>query len=295
MKNATTDIVKLALAMVLLGMSALAGDNPESVGFAHSGPVDLRNPPSYYKLTPEEEEVLRHFLLADNPGELEHPREDWTEKVERRDALLMEIEAREGFSAAWDEAFLDAASWHYPKGGDLEAAQLYFRKKAEWMLRMLVSQEWFHDPVHLDAVAEFLGEIREWNFPAWVIVYPDQPGRDILQRAGVESPDDLPDEVQRAAYRKAVEDRDRMIALDRLHKALFHADIVARFGWWHCKQGLLIAEKNGDTEAVRRLEDVKKKIFANAEHPEALLRGTFADEPDCEEAIGAAPPPVWEK
>lgn len=230
---------------------------------------------------PEWVEAHRHFLLADNPGELERPREDWTEKVERRDALLKDIESREGLSASWDEAFFDAASWHYPKGGELEAAQLYFTRKKEWMMRMCGSPEWRHDPAHLDAVADFLGEIREWRFPIGMLWFEDRPGQAILRRAGVESPDDLPAETQRMAYRKAVEEDARKRVLDRLQQTLFsEGNSLLGVGLEHCQRALLAAEKAGETSALQRLSAIKKKMFASAEPPEIFTSSDWADMPD---------------
>lgn len=276
-KILTMNVAKLILVLFFSGTSARA-DDPHC--FAYSGPYDPETLP-FSELDPDWVEVQRHFLFEADLRGLEQPRENWTEKVEKRDALLKDIESREGISEAWDEAFLDAASWHYPKGGDLEAARLYFERKREWMVRMFNEPKWFHDPVHLDAVADFLVEIREWSLPAWVITYTDHPGQDILVRAGVESPEELPGEAQRAAYRKAVEKNDRMIALSRLRYVLLHGSgVCLHLGWWHCKQALLAAEKAGDASAVQRLSAIKKKMFASAEHPEIFTSSDWADMPD---------------
>lgn len=251
-----------------------------SDGSVHSGPSDSQKPP-FPDPSSKWVEAQQHFLFEANPGELEQPHENWAEKVERCNALLKEIESREGISGAWDSVFLDAASWQCPKGCDLETARVYFDRKTEWFTRMFNEPKWFHDPVHLDAVAEFFREIREWSFPAGLATYTDHPGQEILLRAGVDSPDELPSEAGRAAYRKTIEKNDRMMALKRLRGVLLRGNgLCYRIGWWHCKQALLAAEKAGDTSAVERLSEIQRKFIENAESPDQFANDAWADSPD---------------
>ncbi|MBQ7252830.1 MAG: hypothetical protein IJS32_09565 [Kiritimatiellae bacterium] len=260
---------------LLAAFVALADEIPPY--YVHCGPYNPAWADEGCPPPPEWVEIHSHFLLADGPGELEMPLEDWEAKVESRDALLAELEAANGLSEAWNDAWAEAASWHYPKGGGLAAARLYFGKKAAWMQRMLQNPVWARDPDHLDAVAGFLGEIREWRFPIGELWLEDRPGQGVLLKAGVESPDDLPDEAARAAYRKAVDDDARKKELEKLQRTLMEEGNRLLFETWRqCNRALRMAERTGDGEGRFRLADLQTRLLACAEEPETLLNDTDA-------------------
>ncbi|MBQ7250988.1 MAG: hypothetical protein IJS32_00110 [Kiritimatiellae bacterium] len=228
------------------------------------------------------EAAFRHFLLAEDDPPMELPGEDWQAKIAGRDAALRAIESEKGFSAEWDRTFLETVPWRFPKGGDLETAAAYFTRKTDWVERMFQSGIWRHDHVHLEAAADVLGEIREWRFPANMLAFEDDPGRDVLLGAGVESPDDLPDEASRTAYRKCVERNARWEALSDFEMRLADLDWrLAREIWVHGNEALEEAEAAGAEEDAARLQALRRRVYdgTDADRRNALLRTSRWDVP----------------
>lgn len=238
---------------------------------------------------PEWEAASRHFLLAEDGPPLERPMEDWRAKIDGRDSALRAIESEKGVSPEWDRSFLETVPWRFPKGGDLDTATEYFARKTDWTERMFQNGNWRHDPVHLEAAADVLGEIREWRFPVNMLYFEDVPGQDVLWRAGVESPGDLPDEASRAAYRKCVERDARWKALDKFEDCLEDLEWrLAREVWVHCNEALEGAEAAGAEEDAARLQTLRRRVYdgTDAKRRSELMRTFRWNLP--------APPPLEE-
>ena len=225
----------------------------------------------------------KHFLLA---GDMERPEtssEEMAQRLQKTETAFDACESEASGTGEWRRLYMDAAAWRYPRNGQLDVAIGYFQKKSAWTQRILGKPEWMHDAEILEAAAEILSEIGEWSFPRGMLWFEAKPGQGVLRAAGVERPDDLPDEASKAAWRKAVEEDARRRALLKLQDvlALARRDI-AKAAWWHCKQAMVAAEKEKDEQSLARLKAVKARILASveADYRLFLLYDGFADMPD---------------
>ena len=229
---------------------------------------------------PESEKWAKHFLRT---NQTEVCTAEWGEKLERREKELAGCDWKGEGSQRWRALFLDAAAWRYPRNGQLDVAGRYFRQKSAWAQRALENPEWMHDVEMLEAAAEILSEIGEWSIPQGIFWFEAKPGQGVLRAAGVERPEDLPDEASKAAWRKAVEEDARRWALDGLRDVLSsESRWLSECVWRHCKQAMVAAEKEKDDEKLSRLKAIKARIMASveADYRLFLLHDGFADMPD---------------
>lgn len=217
-----------------------------------------------------------HFLLEETNPPPESDVEAWKHRIRTRDAALVAESDVTGSEQAWDALFLDAMAWRYPHDGDVPTAQAYFENKSKWVLDMFHNPDWFHDPAHLEAVAGFIEEVREWRFNPQQLYLPAVPGQKILFAAHVSSPDELPDEESRAAYRKAVARDLRSDALDLLQGRLRGIDTrLTGQTWWHCRNAMEEADADGETELAARLRAIGKRILKGASDRLNLMYGNM--------------------
>jgi hypothetical protein len=204
--------------------------------------------------------------------------------MRRRDGELGRIGKASGVGLEWERLWRETAEWRYPHRGDWDGAVEFFRRKTAWAKTMFSNKEWIHNPEHLELAVATLEEILEWRMPCPRPSVPVQPGRDVLRAAGVESCEELPDDGQRATYRKAVEDAHRFEALGVLQSRMEELDVAFTSEvWWHCKQAIRRAEKAGDGERLARLDAIKRRIYNGCPHPYALTYNEGFDFPDVED------------
>ena len=222
---------------------------------AWSGPLPREK---YLEAFPDEP---RHFLDAEDNA-CDAPTDELLAEIRDRAREMDGIARTSGLGPEWERLYRETLGWHYPHRGGWDGAEEFFRWKTAWASTLLSNREWARDPDRVELALPPLEELKEWLMPHPThFPYPDQPGRDVLRSAGVESFEELTDEVQRAAWQKAVADARRSQALGHLQLVLQQLDGELTDALRHCcKRGIHDAQQAGDAPSLARWQELDRRL-----------------------------------
>lgn len=203
----------------------------------------------------------RHFLDEENHA-CDVPTDELLARVRDQAEKIEERFQTAGLDTGLEDLYRETLNWHYPHRGDLSGVEEFFCLKVAWAMMLLSNHERARDIDYVELTLAPLQELREWRMPhPHYFPYPEQPGNDILRAAGVESFDELTDDIQRTAWQKEVEDAATARRLGHLQKVLEQLDEQLTSELWYCyKRGVRDARQANDTSLLARWKDFNRRL-----------------------------------